>query len=178
MKLRKLLMVTMAVCALAVSATGFAAAKTTAPSVAMSIKSTLTAKNAAIAAAKQEVPADCNYYGTKSEDGFYAVKYQSPSDLAYYNVLVNKETAKIDHITISGSRFPGSVTINKTVADVKAIILATYPDATDIVIDKKVDTDKILTIYEATFKTPKFTGMAKLNPATGAYGYRELNYKK
>ena len=178
MKLRKILMVTMAVCAFAVSTTGFAATKATTPAVAMSIKSSLSAKNAAVAAAKQEVPADCNYYGTKNEVNFYDVKYQSPSDLAYYNVLVDKATAKIDHITISGSRFPGSVTINKTVADVKAIILATYPDATDITVEKKVDTDKVLTIYEATFKTPKFTGMAKLNPATGAYGYRELNYKK
>ncbi len=174
MKLKKLLMTAIAVCALAVSATGLAADTTTGAT----IKASLSAKNAAVAAAKQEVPADCNYYGTKNEVGFYDVKYQSPSDLAYYDVLVSKTTAKIDHITISGSRFPGSVTINKTVADVKAIILGTYPDATNIVVEKKVDTDKVLTIYEATFTTPKFTGMAKLNPATGAYGYRELNYKK
>ena len=174
MKLKKMLMTAIAVCALAVSATGLAATKT----VASDIKATLSAKNAAIAVAKQEVPADCNYYGIKNEPGFYDVKYQSPSDLAYYDVLVDKATNKIDHITVSGSRFPGSVTITKTVDDVKAIILATYPDATNIAVEKKVDTDKVLTIYEATFKTPKFTGVAKLNPATGAYGHRELNYKK
>ena len=174
MKLRKILMTVIAACVLAVSATGLAASS----SVGANIKASLNAKNAAIAAAKQEVPADCNYYGTKEENAFYDVKYQSPSDLAYYDVMVEKATAKIDHITISGSRFPGSVTINKTVDDVKAIILGTYPDATNIEVVKKVDTDKVLTIYEVTFTTPKFTGMAKLNPATGAYGYRELNYKK
>lgn len=172
MKLKKALMSFVAMATLAVAATSFAA------SAADGVKASLSAKNTAIATAKVEVPADANYFGTKNETDSYIVKYQDPNTLDYYDVTVNKATSKVTHVSISGSNFPGSVTVNKTEADVKAKIMEAYPDATNVVVTKESDPNGVnLVIYKATFSTPKFDGVAQLNPATCLFGHRELSYK-
>lgn len=173
MKLKKVLVALVTGCTLAFTATSFAAAP-----AASGVHQALSQKTAAIATAKAEVPGNANYFGTKDEDAAYVVKYQNPDTLDYYDVTVEKATNKVKHVSISGSNFPGSVTINKTPEDVKAKILADYPTAKDIVVTKEDDPNgKNLVIYKATFSTDKFTAVAQLNPATCLYGHRELDYK-
>ena len=172
MKLRKVLMTIVAMGTMAIAATSFAATKTT------GVKAVLSAKNKAIATAKLEVPTGSNYFGTSNDTNAFMVKFQDPTTLDYYDVTVNKATGKTTHVSISGSNFPGSVTINKTEADVKAKIMETYPDATNVVVALEDDPNgKNLKIYKATFATAKFNGVAQLNPATCLYGHRELSFK-
>jgi hypothetical protein len=167
MKLKKVLMSLVAVGMMALTATAFAATKTVAKQD--GIHSLLSAKNKAIATAKLEVPANSNYFGTKNKAANYVVKFQDPATLDYYDVTVEKATDKVKHVTISGSNFPGSVT---------AKILESYPAATNIVVTLEDDPNgQNLKIYKATFTTPKFDGVAQLNPATCLYGHRELSYK-
>lgn len=177
MKISKLLIAVVTGCTLAFSVTAMAATKTPTTKAA-AIQSSITAKQAAIDLAKAEVPAGSNFFGAKSKGmGEYKVLFQDPATLDYYEVDI--ENGRIDEIEIKGSDFPGSVTINKTPEDVKAKILETYPDATNIVVTKEDDPKaKNLMIYKAKFTTPKFTGEAQLNPATCLYGHRELKYKK
>ena len=171
MKLKKVLMGLVAIGTMAMAATSFAAAKD-------GVKATLNAKNKAIATAKVEVPTAANYFGTTNSADAFVVKYQDPDTLDYYDVTVAKATEKVTHVSISGSNFPGSVTINKKEADVKAKILESYPDATNIVVTLEDDPNgQNLKIYKATFSTAKFDGVAQLNPATCLYGHRELSYK-
>jgi len=178
MKLKKALMAVAAICALAMATTGLAAAKTAKP-VTAGIRASLSEKQQAIELAKSECPANCNYFGTKNGEKAYMVKLQNPDTLDYYDVMVSKADKKIHHITISGSNFPGSVTINKKEADVTAKILADYPDAKNIVVTLENDPNAVnLKIYKATFSTAKFNGVAQLNPATCLYGHRELDYTK
>lgn len=172
MKLKKVLMSLVAMATMAVAATSFAAP------AASGVHASLSAKNKAIATAKVEVPTDANYFGTKNAATTYVVKYQDPNTLDYYDVTVDKATGKVAHVSISGSNFPGSVTVNKTEADVKAKIAEAYPNATNIVVTKEADPNGVnLVIYKATFSTPKFDGVAQLNPATCLFGHRELTYK-
>lgn len=172
MKLKKVLMGLVAIGTMALTVTAFAATKNT------GVKALLTEKEKAIATAKLEVPTASNYFGTSNKAAVYDVKYQDPDTLDYYDVTVDKATNKVKHVTISGSNFPGSVTINKKTADVTAKILETYPNASNIVVTLEDDPNgQNLKIYKATFDTPKFTGVAQLNPATCLYGHRELSYK-
>ena len=174
MEFKKALIAVVAGVTLAFSATSFAAAP-----AAAGVHEALSQKNAAIAAAKLEVPSTVNYFGTKDKGDTYDVKYQDPDTLDYYDVTVTKKGAKVQHVSISGSNFPGSVTINKTPEDVKAKILADYPTAKDIVVTKEADPNGVnLVICKATFTTDKFAGVAQLNPATCLYGHRELSYLK
>ena len=92
---------------------------------------------------------------------------------------MDRATSKVQKAVIKTSNYPGSVTVNKTEADVKGTILADYPDAKNIVVTKYTD-DKSGTpfvIYKATFETATLTGTALLNPATALIGYQELQFK-
>ena len=176
MKMKKVLMSLVAIGVMALTATGFAATKGAAKQD--GVKALLTEKQQAVATAKVEVPEGSNYFGTSNKATTYVVKYQDPATLDYYDVIIDKATKKVHHVTISGSNFPGSVTINKKAADVTAKIMETYPNASNIVVTLEDDPNgQNLKIYKATFTTPKFNGVAQLNPATCLYGHRELSYK-
>lgn len=147
-------------------------AKETSPS----IKTRIENRDAAIAAAKAEMPADAVFLGykpSKTPDK-YEVTFRDPATLDVFEVEI--KNGKVAEIDINSTNYPGSVTIKKTEADIKDVILKAYPDAKDIVVSKKLEDNGYQTVYKAYFTTAKFKAEAKLNPATGAFGKRELKY--
>lgn len=128
----------------------------------------------AIDAAKAELPAGVVMYGVAERDDEYVINFRDNATYLEYEVEVKMATAKVDEIEIKGSNIPGSTTVVKTPAEIRAIILETYPDATNIEIELEQEGNN--KYYEAEFFTPKFKGEAKLNPVTGAFGKRELDY--
>lgn len=143
------------------------------------VQSTLASKKAAIDAAAKVVPPQAVLTSAKTDDATFDLEYEVPDTLRRYDVVVDRATSKVQKAIIKSSNYPGSVTVNKTEADVKGTILASYPDAKDIVVTRYTD-DKSGTpfvIYKATFETAAFHGTALLNPATALIGYQELNFK-
>lgn len=141
-----------------------------------SIKTRITDRDTAIAVAKAEMPADAVFLGYKAKKtpGKYEVTFRDPTTLDVFEVEVNN--GKVTEVDIDSTNYPGSVTIKKTEADIQGIILSAYPDARDIVVTKKLEDNGYQTVYKAYFTTAKFKAEAKLNPATGAFGKRELKY--
>ncbi|WP_303814609.1 hypothetical protein [Acidaminococcus timonensis] len=143
------------------------------------VQGTLASKKAAIDAAAKVVPPQAVLTSAKTDDATFDLEYEVPDTLQRYSVVVDRATSKVQKAIIQSSNYPGSVTVNKTEADVKGTILASYPDAKDIVVTRYTD-DKSGTpfvIYKATFETAGFHGTALLNPATALIGYQELNFK-
>lgn len=128
----------------------------------------------AVAAAKAEVPATCVMYGYKEEDGKSIINFRDNENYLDYDVEVNVTTNKVLEVDIIGSNISGSTNVVKTEEDIKAIILEAYPDAKNIQIKKEVEGNN--THYEADFSTEKYTVEAELNPVTGAFAKRELEY--
>ncbi|MEG0797395.1 MAG: PepSY domain-containing protein [Acidaminococcaceae bacterium] len=164
MNLKKTIFSVIALFMLAICATCFAGP----------LQATLAQKEQAIAVAKAEVPANINYLGIKNDEDEFEVSFQDPATLEYYEVEVIAATGKIKTIEIKGANTAKSATVNQTEADIKAIVLAAYPDAQNLVITQ--DTENGLTEYEAKFTATKFTVKLELNPATGAICKREHKY--
>lgn len=127
-----------------------------------------------ISAAKAEVPTQCVMYGYKEDDGKGVLNFRDNENYLDYDVKVDANTNKVLEVVITGSNISGSTTIVKTVEDIKNIILETYPDAKNIII--KTETEGNNTHYEAEFTTAKYHVEAKMNPVTGSFAQRELEY--
>lgn len=171
MKLTKLILALGAACCIAVGVAGPACQANPAD-----IKARIESRDTAIAVAKAEMPAGIVFLGYKPSKtiGKAEVTFRDPATLDVYEVEV--KNGKVDTIDIKSTNYPGSVTIKKTAEDIQNTILKAYPDAKNIVVTKKVEDNGYQTVYKASFTTAKFKAEAKLNPATGAFGKRELKY--
>ncbi len=128
-----------------------------------------------IAAARAEVPAAAVMYGYKEDGDKTVLNFRDNDNYLEYEVEVITATAKVKEVEIKGSNIAGSTTIAKTAEDIKTIILEAYPDAQNIVIETEKEGNN--TYYEAKFTTPKYKKVeAKLNPVTGAFAERELEF--
>lgn len=127
-----------------------------------------------ISAAKAEIPTQCVMYGYKEDDGKGILNFRDNENYLDYDVKVDANTNKVLEVVITGSNISGSTNIVKTVEDIRNIILEAYPDAKDISI--KTETEGNNTHYEAEFTTAKYRVEAKMNPVTGSFAQRELEY--
>lgn len=165
MKLKNIVSVLLAAAVLGIAAIGFAADR----------PSPLTLTRAAIAAAKSEIPASCDFQGYKTQDENSLITFQDPATLEYYFVTVATATSKVEEVKVEGAVFVlGSTVINKNQEDIEAAVLAAYPDARDIAVSLVKDGNN--SYYQAFFAGDRFKGELKFNPATGVIIERELEY--
>ena len=161
MKLKNIVSVLLAAAVLGMATIGFAADR----------PSPLTLTRAA----KNEIPASCDFQGYKTQGEDSLITFQDPATLEYYFVTVATATSKVEEIKVEGAVFVlGSTVINKNQEDIEAAVLAAYPDARDIAVSLIKDGNN--SYYQAFFAGDRFKGELKLNPATGVIIERELEY--
>lgn len=156
---KKLLVLLSMLAALAMSAVAFAAP----------VKSH---QQMVIDAARAEVPAAAVFYGYKEEDGEAVLNFRDNDNYLEYEVEVVLATTKVKEVEIKGSNIAGSTMMVKTPEDIRQIVLEAYPDARNIVIK----TEKEGIHYDVEFITARYKVEADMNPVTGAFAKRELEY--
>ena len=129
--------------------------------------------DAAIAAAKAEVPANSQIINSYVDDGKYKVHFKD----AYgdrYEVEVSTLTNKVLEVEIDRLVRTESRSVVITPEQAKEVVLKAYPDAKDVSVFTDRDDHKVE--YDVYFSTDKFRGQADVNPETGALGDVELKY--
>lgn len=165
MKLKNVFSVLIAVAILAIGTMAFAAPNT----------ARYTRGQAAIDAARAEVPVTCNLLGYTEEEGESKITFQDTTTLEYYYVDVITAIGKVKEIEVKGATFvKGSTVINKTPADIEALVKESYPDARNIVVELEKEGNN--SYYEAKFVTDKFKAELDFNPATGVIIEREFEF--
>lgn len=134
----------------------------------------LAAKDAAIATAKTVVPEGSNFLGAKYDDGKYEILFQDPATLDYYDIDVLVATNTIKEYEIEGAASARSATVSKSEEEIKEIILAAYPEATNIFIEQDAELGMIK--YEAKFTTTTSKVELDINPHTGAICKHEIKF--
>lgn len=126
--------------------------------------------------ARAEVPASAilTKYKTDTKDRETEIKFYDEATALTYEVTIYTDTKKVHEVEIKSRAKTNSVTIQKSEADIQQLILATYPDAKNIVIH--LDRDDHTFHYEAHFTTAKYVVKAKINPDTGIFTKQELIY--
>ena len=127
-----------------------------------------------IDAARAEVPAAAVFYGYKEEDGEAVLNFRDNDNYLEYEVEVVLATAKVKEVEIKGSNIAGSTMMVKTPEDIRQIVLEAYPDARNIVIETEKEGNNVH--YEVEFVTARYKVEADMNPVTGAFAKRELEY--
>lgn len=127
-----------------------------------------------IDAARAEVPAAAVFYGYKEEDGEAVLNFRDNDNYLEYEVEVVLATAKVKEVEIKGSNIAGSTMMVKTPEDIRNIILEAYPDARNIVIETEKEGNNVH--YDVEFITARYKVEADMNPVTGAFAKRELEY--
>lgn len=158
---KKLLVLLSMLAALAMSAVAFAAP----------VKSH---QQMVIDAARAEVPAAAVFYGYKEEDGEAVLNFRDNDNYLEYEVEVVLATTKVKEVEIKGSNIAGSTMMVKTPEDIRNIILEAYPDARNIVIETEKEGNNVH--YDVEFITARYKVEADMNPVTGAFAKRELEY--
>lgn len=158
---KKLLVLLSMLAALAMSAVAFAAP----------VKSH---QQMVIDAARAEVPAAAVFYGYREDDGEAVLNFRDNDNYLEYEVEVVLATAKVKEVEIKGSNIAGSTMMVKTPEDIRNIILEAYPDARNIVIETEKEGNNVH--YDVEFITARYKVEADMNPVTGAFAKRELEY--
>lgn len=127
-----------------------------------------------IDAARAEVPAAAVFYGYKEEDGEAVLNFRDNDNYLEYEVEVVLATTKVKEVEIKGSNIAGSTMMVKTPEDIRNIILEAYPDARNIVIETEKEGNNVH--YDVEFITARYKVEADMNPVTGAFAKRELEY--
>lgn len=127
-----------------------------------------------IDAARAEVPAAAVFYGYKEEDGEAVLNFRDNDNYLEYEVEVILATTKVKEVEIKGSNIAGSTMMVKTPEDIRNIILEAYPDARNIVIETEKEGNNVH--YDVEFITARYKVEADMNPVTGAFAKRELEY--
>lgn len=127
-----------------------------------------------IDAARAEVPAAAVFYGYKEEDGEAVLNFRDNDNYLEYEVEVVLATTKVKEVEIKGSNIAGSTMMVKTPEDIRNIILEAYPDARNIVIETEKEGNNVH--YDVEFVTARYKVDAEMNPVTGAFAKRELEY--
>lgn len=124
--------------------------------------------------ARAEVPAAAVFYGYKEEDGEAVLNFRDNDNYLEYEVEVVLATTKVKEVEIKGSNIAGSTMMVKTPEDIRNIILEAYPDARNIVIETEKEGNNVH--YDVEFITARYKVEADMNPVTGAFAKRELEY--
>ncbi len=128
-----------------------------------------------IDAARAEVPAAAVFYGYKEEDGEAVLNFRDNDNYLEYEVEVVLATTKVKEVEIKGSNIAGSTMMVKTPEDIRQIVLEAYPDARNIVIETEKEGNNNVH-YDVEFITARYKVEADMNPVTGAFAKRELEY--
>jgi opacity protein-like surface antigen len=124
--------------------------------------------------ARAEVPAAAVFYGYREDDGEAVLNFRDNDNYLEYEVEVVLATAKVKEVEIKGSNIAGSTMMVKTPEDIRNIILEAYPDARNIVIETEKEGNNVH--YDVEFITARYKVEADMNPVTGAFAKRELEY--
>lgn len=100
--------------------------------------------------------------------------YVNEDKMTYYDLWFDLATLHLEKVKAQSSNIIGSTMTGKTEADIKAIILAEYPQAKNI--EVTTERDGVNAFYQAAFTTEDYAGVLKLNPVTGAIGERCFDY--
>lgn len=128
------------------------------------------------AIARAEVPASAilTKYKEDVKDGETEIKFYDEATALTYEVTLYTNSKKVHEVEIKSHNKAGSMTIQKSEADIQQLILATYPDAKNIVIH--LDHDDHTFHYDVHFTTTKYVVEAEINPDTGVFTNQELTY--
>lgn len=129
--------------------------------------------DAAVAAAKAEVPANSQIINSYVDDGKYNVHFKDANG-DRYEVEVSTLTNKVLEVEIDRMVRTESRNVVITPEQAKEVVLKAYPDAKNVSVFTDRDDHKVE--YEVYFSTDKFRGQADVNPETGALGDVELRY--
>ena len=125
-----------------------------------------------IDAARAEVPAAAVFYVYKEEDGEAVLNFRDNDNYLESEVVL--ATTKVKKVEIKGSNIAGSTMMVKTPEDIRQIVLEAYPDARNIVIKTEKEGNNVH--YDVEFVTARYKVDADMNPVTGAFAKRELEY--
>ena len=110
----------------------------------------------------------------KEEDGEAVLNFRDNDNYLEYEVEVVLATTKVKEVEIKGSNIAGSTMMVKTPEDIRQIVLEAYPDAKNIVIKTEKEGNNVH--YDVEFITARYKVDADMNPVTGAFAKRELEY--
>ena len=105
----------------------------------------------------------------------YEIKLQDPATMTRYEVEVDKISGKVLEVTVKVAAQESSAKVVKSAADIKAIVLAEYPDAR--IIGIRLDKEDYGHKYEVKFANAKYRiAELDINPETGVIVERDLKY--
>lgn len=144
---------------------------TTVASVAMAAVNQTEAVNIA----KAETSQNAAVFGYEEKFNKFEIKLQDGATMTRYEVEVDKFTGRIMELEIKHPGLAVSSKVAKSYEDIKAIVLAEYPDAN--IIKLELDREDYGHKYEVKFSNAKYRkAELDINPETGAIVERDLKY--
>ena len=130
-----------------------------------------------VAAANAMVPSTATMYELKSDGPLkMEAKYRDVANSTKYEVEVDNATGKVLEFKTKIYNISKSLSVGKSEADIKAIVLQEYPDAQNLFI--KLDSDNGKYEYEAKFSNEQcYEVELDLNAASGQIVERKLKFK-
>ena len=129
----------------------------------------------AIEIAKAETSAGAGVFSYEDELHKYEIKLQDPATMTRYEVEVDKISGKVLEVTVKVAAQESSAKVVKSAEDIKAIVLAEYPDAR--IIGIHLDKEDYGHKYEVKFANAKYRiAELDINPETGVIVERDLKY--
>ena len=141
--------------------------------VASSAVAMAAGNDAALVAAKAEVPAGCTVVSSYVDDNEYNVHFRDAAGVRY-EVEVSTLTNKVLEVEVDRVVPTKSSRTVLSPEEAKNVVLKAYPDAKNLSVFE--DRDGALMEYEVYFSTDKFSGQADVNPETGNLGDVDLKY--
>lgn len=129
-----------------------------------------------VSRAKEYVPAAAEVYDIENDrdDNSSEVKFFDVSDKKLYKVEISNVDGRILEFELKERPENGSLSINKTVEDVKKAVLEEYPEAE--IVKVELDRDDGYYHYEVDFITAEYRGEVKLDAETAKIFAREYKY--
>lgn len=116
--------------------------------------------------AKKYVPATATFVNSEEEENKFEVYFHDTAAREAYEVEISKETKAVKKFESQLDNDLGSKMVKLSEAEIKALVMAKYPDITGVVINLNLDDG--LYEYEVVFKANDFYGSMDINPETGA----------
>lgn len=129
----------------------------------------------ALEIAKAETSPTAVVFGYEEKFHKFEVKLQDKENMTRYEVDVDKATGRVMELDIKTAGNSVSSNVVKSAADIRAIVLAEYPDAQ--ISSVKLDREDYGHKYEVKFHNAKYR-LAELdiNPESGAIVKRDFKY--
>ncbi len=129
----------------------------------------------AVEIAKAETSPKAGVFGYEEEFNKFEIKLQDAATMTRYEVEVDKRGGRVLEVSVKSPVPDSSPRVVKSEADVRAVVLAEYPDAN--IMSIYLDREDYGKKYEVRFSSPKYRlGELDINPETGAIAERELKY--